>query len=171
MKLKNYIFLIAICVASISCKVNYSFTGASIAPDVKTVSVQYFQNNASLAPNNINQVFTEALKDIISTQTSLSTVPKFGDVRFQGAIVSYSVAPMAVQSSGGTNTAAFNRLTISVDVKFENTKDDKLSYSQTFTNFSDFSATANLNVEQGRLIKEISNKIVQDIFNKSFVNW
>jgi hypothetical protein len=76
-----------------------------------------------------------------------------------------------VQSSGGNNSAALNRLTISVDIKFENTKDDKLSYSQTFSNFADFSASTNLANEQGRLMKEISNKIVQDIFNKSFVNW
>lgn len=150
---------------------NYSFSGASIDPAIKTVSIQYFQNNATLAPNNINQIFTEALKDIISTQTALNSVPKFGDVRFEGKISSYNVAPVAVQSSGGNNSAALNRLTISVDIKFENTKDDKLSYSQTFSNFADFSASTNLANEQGRLMKEISNKIVQDIFNKSFVNW
>jgi hypothetical protein len=124
-----------------------------------------------LAPNNVNQVFTEALKDIISTQTSLTSVPKFGDVRFEGKIMSYSVAPVAVQSTGGNNSAALNRLTIAIEMKFENTKDDKLSYTQTFTNFSDFSATANLTNEQSRLMKEISGKIVQDVFNKSFVNW
>lgn len=154
-----------------SCKVNYSFTGASIDPAVKTVSIQYFQNNTSLAPNNINQIFTEALKDIISTQTSLSLVPKFGDVRFEGAITSYSVAPVAIQSTGGTNSAALNRLTISVEIKFENTKDDKLSYTQTFTNFADFPSSATLISVENKLMKEISNKIVIDIFNRSFVNW
>jgi hypothetical protein len=166
--------LLAILLASLSlsaCKVNYSFTGASIDPAIKTVSIQYFQNNSSLAPNNINQVFTEALKDIISTQTSLGLVPKFGDVRFQGTVTSYSVSPIAVQSTGGSNTAAFNRLSISVEIKFENTKDDKLSYTQTFTYFSDFPSSANLINEQNRLMKEISSRIVQDIFNKSFVNW
>jgi hypothetical protein len=163
--------LFFILIACSSCKVNYSFSGASIDPSVKTISIQYFQNNASLAPNNVNQVFTEALKDIISTQTSLTSVPKFGDVRFEGKIMSYSVAPVAVQSTGGNNSAALNRLTIAIEMKFENTKDDKLSYTQTFTNFSDFSATANLTNEQSRLMKEISGKIVQDVFNKSFVNW
>ena len=167
-KVIYYLLILSLCS---SCKVNYSFSGASIDPAIKTVSIQYFQNNATLAPNNINQIFTEALKDIISTQTALNSVPKFGDVRFEGKVSSYNVAPVAVQSTGGNNSAALNRLTISVDVKFENTKDDKLSYSQTFTNFADFSSTANLANEQNRLMKEISNKIVQDIFNKSFVNW
>jgi hypothetical protein len=161
----------AIMMLLVACKVNYSFTGASIDPAIKTVSIQYFQNNASLAPNTINQVFTEALKDIISTQTSLNLVPKYGDVRFNGAIVNFNVSPAALQSSGGNNAAAINRLTITVEMKFENTKDDKLSYSQTFTNFADFPTTSNLITEQNRLMKEISNKIVQDIFNKSFVNW
>jgi hypothetical protein len=168
--MRSFLFLI-ILIGVCSCKVNYSFTGASIDPAIKTVSIQYFKNNASLAPNNINQVFTEALKDIISTQTSLGLVPKFGDVRFEGTVTNYSVAPVAVQSSGGSNAAALNRLTITVEIKFENTKDDKLSYNQTFTNFSDFPTSANLINEQSRLMKEISNKIVQDIFNKSFVNW
>jgi len=173
-KLKRYIvniFTILFVMTISSCKVNYSFTGASIAPDVKTVSIQYFQNTAPIAPNNINQVFTEALKDIISTQTNLSAVPKYGDVRFEGTVSSYSVSPLAVQSVGGSNSAQLNRLTIIVDVKFENTKDDKLSYSQSFSNFADFSASTNLTTEQTRLVKDISQKIVQDIFTKSFVNW
>ena len=49
------------------CKTHYSFSGASIPPEAKTVSVEYFQNNASLAPPTLSQTFTEALRDKLSS--------------------------------------------------------------------------------------------------------
>ena len=50
---------------------NYSFTGASIAEDVKTVSVKTFQSYAPLANANLSQTFTEELKDKFLSQTNL----------------------------------------------------------------------------------------------------
>ena len=44
------------------CKV-YSFTGASISSDIKTVSIKYFPNKASIVQPSLSQVFTEKLKD------------------------------------------------------------------------------------------------------------
>ena len=118
------------CIIALGCKVNYSFTGASIAEDVKTVSVKTFQSYAPLANANISQTFTEALKDKFISQTNLDLIAKDGDLRFEGSITGYNVTSVAIQ---GNETAALNRLTITVKVKFTNTKDEKLDYE---TNFS-----------------------------------
>jgi hypothetical protein len=156
-----------------SCKVNYSFTGASIAPDVKTVSIQYFSSFAPLAKPTYSQVFTEALRDIFLSQTNLSFVQKNGDLQFEGAVTAYNAAPIAIQGTGanGLNQAAQNRLSITVKVKFVNNKDDKHNFETTFTRFADFPSTTALAAEEDRLIKEINNQLVQDIFNKAVINW
>ena len=94
---------------------HYSLSGASIPPEAKTISVQYFQNLASLAPPTLSQTFTEALRDKLSSQTRLTLVNKAGDLAFEGSISGYSTAPISIQS---TDQAALNRLTITVNVKY-----------------------------------------------------
>ena len=96
---------------------SYSFTGASIAPEVKTFSVDYFPNFTQLGPPLLSQLFTEKLKDLFLAQTSLKLVERNGDLRFEGKITNYRTAPVAIQAN---DKAASNRLTITVLVKFIN---------------------------------------------------
>lgn len=152
-----------------SCKVNYSFTGASIPPDVKTISVQTFPNYAPLVQPILSQTFTEALKDKFQAQTNLQLVSRGGDLSFEGSITGYNVAPISIQS--GTDVAAQTRLTITVSVKFSNAKNEKQNFETSFSRFADFESTKSLATEEERLIKEINEQLVQDIFNKAVVNW
>jgi len=93
----------------ISCKVNYGFKGISIPPEAKTISVAFFQNNAAMASPSESQKFTEKMRDMVSSQTNLALTKQNGDLQFEGAIVDYSVAPVAVQS---TDQAALNPLCV-----------------------------------------------------------
>jgi outer membrane lipopolysaccharide assembly protein LptE/RlpB len=151
-----------------SCKIHYSLSGASIPPEAKTVSVQYFQNNASLAPPILSQAFTESLRDKLSSQTRLSLTTKGGDLAFEGSITGYSTAPIAVQSS---DQAALNRLTITVNVKYTCAFDEKKNFEQSFTRYSDYPSTKSLSTEEDRLIKEINEQLIQDIFNRALNDW
>lgn len=153
-----------------SCKVGYSFSGASIAPDVKTVSIKTFQNVAPLAQPTLSQSFTESLKDIFITQTNLSLLEKGGDLQFEGKITGYNVAPVAIQGNQ-VSTASLNRLTITVQVKFVNTKDEKQNFEQSFSRFADFDASRNLSTVENELIKDINSQLSQDIFNRAVTNW
>jgi hypothetical protein len=146
----------------------YSFTGASISPDDKTVTVQYFPNNAPLIQPSLSQVFTEKLKDKFVSQTNLNLVNKGGDLYFEGAITGYDIKPMAIQ---GNDQAALNRLTITVSVKFVNKKDEKRSYETSFTRYTDYASTINLSTVEDDLIKDVTTQLVGDIFNKAFINW
>lgn len=148
---------------------SYSFTGASISPDVKTVSIQYFANNASLVVPTLSRVFTDALKDYFTSQTNLILVDRNGDLNLEGAITGYSVQPIAIQ---GNETAAQNRLTISVTVKFTNKKNEKQDFeNKTFSRYQDYPSSQNLATVQDQLIKEIDDQLIQDIFNQAVVNW
>ena len=146
----------------------YSFTGASISPDVKTVSVQYFPNRAATIQPTLSQVFTERLKDYFLEQTNLSLEADVGDLNFSGEIVKYEIKPIAIQAN---EQAAQNRLTIVVKVKFENTKDESKNFEQKFSRYADYDSSQSLaNVEED-LIEQITNELAEDIFNKAVVNW
>lgn len=151
-----------------SCSVKYSFTGTSIDPAVKTVSIAYFESFAPLAKPTLSQVFTEALKDRFIQQTNLSLVKSSGDLQFKGKIVNYETRPVAIQ---GNETAALNRLTITVEVEFVNVKDDSRNFKQNFSRFEDYSSNQALSSVEDALIESINEQLIQDIFNKAVSDW
>ncbi len=143
-------------------------TGASISPEVKTISIRFFQKTAGLGPASLGQTFTEALKDKFISQTNLSLVERDGDLTFEGSIPGYTIMPLAIQAN---EIAAQNRLSITVNVKFTNLKDEKQNFETTFTRFADFESTLNIASVEDQLIKEINEQIIDDIFNKAVINW
>lgn len=162
------IFYILVGFLAVGCSVNYSFTGASIAEDVKTVSVKTFQSYAPLANANLSQTFTEELKDKFLEQTNLDLAARDGDLQFEGSIVGYSVTSVAIQ---GNETAALNRLTITVKVKFVNTKDKEANFESNFSRYLDYDSSQNLASIEDELIRDINDQLTQDIFNKAVSNW
>lgn len=151
-----------------ACKIKYSFTGASISPDIKTVSIQYFQNYAPIVQPTLSQVFTEKMKDKFTSQTNLSLVKSSGDLNFEGSITSYSTQPIAIQ---GNETAAMNRLTITINVKFTNAKNEKQNFEKPFSFYADYDSKISLAAKENELIKQITDRLVDDIFNASVSNW
>ncbi len=147
----------------------YSFSGASISPDIKTVAVGFFENNAPLVVPTLSQSFGEMLKDRIVTQTGLSLIrTSDADIEFEGQITDYNTRPIAIQ---GNEIAGQNRLTISVKVKFINNKEIEKSFESTFIRYADYPGDRNLTDVENDLIRQISTQLVDDIYNKAFVNW
>lgn len=163
---RNILLYLALLLSS--CKVNYSFSGAAIAPDVKTIAVKYFTKSAPLGPTTLMQTFTEKLKDKFLRETNLSPVNGSGDLTLEGSITAYSISPQAIQAN---ETAARNRLSITVNVKFTNLKDEKQNFETSFTRFSEYSSSQNLISIEESLISEISDQLVDDIFNRAVINW
>lgn len=167
--MKLFIYIIGfLFLSSFGCKVNYSLTGADIEPTVESVSVAFFINNAPLAHPNTGQLFTESLKDIMLNQTRLQLVANKGDIQYEGSITGYEVRPVAIT---GTETASVNRLTITVQVKYTNTKNEKKNFESSFTRFADFESSQQLSSIEENLIGQINDQLVQDIFDKSLSNW
>jgi len=150
------------------CKISYSFSGASISADVKTLSIQYFQNRASLVQPGLSQKLTDALIDKCKAQTNLSLTNSIGDVNFEGEISDYNTRPLTV---GADAQAATNRFTIAVKVKFTNTVQPEYSYEQTFSRYEDYRSDLDLSAVEAELTEKIIELIVEDIFNRAFVNW
>ena len=146
----------------------YSFTGASISADIETVSVDYFQNNASMVQPTLSNIMTERLKDQFISQTNLSLTDAIGDLQFKGEITGYVVKPIAIQAN---ETAAQNRLTISVKVTFINNLDENQNYSQSFSHYADFDSSQDLSSIETELIDQIVVVLSENIFNKAVANW
>ena len=146
----------------------YSFTGASISPDVKSVSIDLFPSYAALAPPNMPQLFTETLRDKFVSLTNLDLIKNNADIRFKGSITNYRTSPVAIQ---GNETAALNRLTVTVSVEYTDTKNPDASFEKQFSRFADYESSKNLTDVEQTLIIEINDQLVQDIFNESVVNW
>ena len=146
----------------------YSFSGASIPPEAKTVSVLYFPNQAPLINPLLSDQFTTALRDAMMNQTSLDMVESGGDLAFEGEIVDYRTTPVAITSD---QTAALNRLTITVNVRFVNTFDESKSFETKFSHYEDYPSEQELTSVQESLTSVIVEALVEDIFNKALVNW
>ena len=155
-----------------SCKINYSFTGASISPLVKTVFIDLFNNRARVVNPTLSQVFTEKMKDKFVSQTSLSLQRDQGDLEFSGEIVSYDVKPLSIQTSEqGRDFASMNRLTVTVKVIFTNNKDHEQDFKTNFSAYYDWESTQALTNIENEAINQITEQLVEDIFNKSVANW
>jgi hypothetical protein len=146
----------------------YSFTGGSITPGMKTVSVPLFENNAPIVVPILSQAFTETLKDRIRTQSPLSFVRSEGQASFQGRITGYDIRPVSLQGNN-TGIAGQTRLTITVQVKYNNTLKPDENFDQSFSRFRDF--TGSLNAKEQQLIKDINQQLAEDIYNRAFANW
>lgn len=162
------LFLGLLSVVFAACKISYSFTGASIAPNVKTFSVSYFPNRAKLVNPNMSQQFTDGLQEKLIKQTSLNQISENGDLEFSGQITEYDVRPMNIVQG---DLAAQNRLTISVKVKFTNNKDHTQDWDKTFSAYEDFESSNSLSTVEDQLVPEIIKKLTDDIFNASVANW
>jgi hypothetical protein len=165
---KTFIVTVFILLFITACKVNYSFTGASISPEVKTMTIANFPNKALTVVPTLSRDFTEGLRDYFTSNTNLSLVERGGDLTIEGSITGYTILPVAIQ---GNETAGLNRMTISVAVKFTNRTNEKQNFETTFSRFQDYNSSQALNTVQGPLIEIIIKQLSEDIFNKSVVNW
>ncbi len=167
--LRNVLTGIFFLILMAGCSVNYSFTGASISANVKTISVPYFPNKSTTVIPTLSRTITDALRDYYTSQTNLVMVERNGDLQVDGEITGYVVQPVAIQ---GNETAAMNRLTITVKVKFTNKIEEKQSFEDaTFSRYLDYPVSRDLSTIQEELILGITEQLVQDIFNKTVVNW
>ena len=146
----------------------YSFSGASIPAEAKTVSVQYFPNHAQLINPMLSNDFSSALRDAMMNQTTLELIDSGGDLAFEGEITDYRTTPVAITAA---QTAAMNRLTITVNVRFSNRFDESKEFEQSFSHYEDYPSDQDLNSVQESLTATIIEALVEDIFNKALVNW
>ena len=152
---------------------NYSFTGASIPLGTETFQVNFFENDAgndlgSIFEPGLDRDFTSSLQNILQNQTNLQLVSQDGDLVYEGEIIEYRVSPMTATSE---LTAAQNRLTISVNVRFINIKNEEDDFENRFSFYYDYPAEIQLMNVKSEAHDIIFQRLTQDIFNASLAKW
>jgi len=167
--IKSSLLIIIIGLAFTACKVSYSFTGGTLSADVKTFSVQFFQNRAPLVNPNLSDKFTEDLKEKFRSRTSLDEiVDGEGHLNFSGEITGYQTKAMDISSA---DMASTNRLTVTIRVKFTNEIEPDNDFDKSFSAFEDFDSSKQLADVENELVELILEKIIDDIYTQSVVNW
>jgi hypothetical protein len=165
--MKHIIAIISAIALVGSCGI-YSFTGTSIQPDVKTITIPYVENKAIRVNPSLSNDITEALQDKFRKLTSLTQVETDGDLELVCEITGYDVKATAVTAD---EVAAQNRLTVTVKVEFSNRKYPEDDVSKSFSAYADYDSNNSLDAVEGSLCEEIIEKLCEDIFNATVAQW
>ena len=170
--IKNQFISLMLLVFTFGCGI-YSFTGASIPAGAKSFQVNYFENQAGSRPGStvepgVDRDFTLELQDLILNQTNLNLVSSNGDLVYEGEIVEYSVTPM---TSTANLTAAQNRLTVTINLRYTNVNNEEDDFESRFSFFYDFPAEQQLYDIKGAAHDEIFERLTQNIFNATLAKW
>ena len=157
-------------VAAVSCSISYKMNGAALDYSIyKTISISEFPIRAALVYPPLQQTFENKMIDMVTRQTRLRVIDSNNsDLRLEGEITGYSLSPQAVNDNA---YASQTRLTITVRVKFINSKDSSQDVDQTFSAYRDFSSDQMLTDVQDELCSQISDELTNLIFNATLGNW
>ncbi len=163
--------ILALCLAAFAvsaCGI-YSFSGTSIKPDVKTITINYFEYKAMKVNPSLSNDLTEAVRNQFRRMTSLEQLDMDGDLEITGQVTGYDVRASAVTAG---DVAAMNRLTVTVKVDFTNRKYPEEDFTgKSFSAYADYESTTSLDAVESTLCAEIIDKIVEDIFNATVAQW
>ncbi len=168
MKIRAIISLLVVWMLT-ACTGGYSFTGASIPPGAKTISVATFPNYAPIVNPQLSQKLTDELMQMFSSQTPLDVMSsEGGDLHVEGEIVGYETRAAALSSN---DEVSMNRLTVTIKVRFTNNIDPEANFEQQFSRYRDYPASRDFSSVESSLVGEIVTELCEDVFNKSVVNW
>ncbi len=168
MKIKIGFAVFIILIFTSSCKAKYSMENLNIG-EAKSFQVNLFENNAHIIEPGLHQNFTQTLQEIIQNKTGLELVNSNGDLFYDGEITEYRISPTTATAQ---NTAAQNRLTISVKVHFLNKEKENTEFDKSFSFFYDYSGNQELLGDLKETAhKEIFNRLTQDILLASLDDW
>lgn len=152
-----------------ACHISYKFNGSALNYDVyKTINISDFPIRAPLVYPPLQSEFENRLLNTVTRQTRLQEVDGNADLEMTGEITGYSLSPQAV---GENAYASETRLTITVHVKYTDNINPANSIDQTFTAYRQFSASLLLIDVQDELCQQISDELVDLIFNATLGNW
>ena len=161
--------LMVILLMATACTVSYKFNGASINYDIiKTISLESFPNRAVYQWGPMESMFNNALSDIYANQTKLQQVARGGDLSLSGEITSYDQVNKSISSDG---YSSMMQLKMTVNVRFENTKNHSEDFERQFSASREFDASQQLNDVQEELVNQMIDEIVEQIFNATVANW
>ncbi|PRY15721.1 lipopolysaccharide assembly protein [Pontibacter ummariensis] len=153
-----------------SCGI-YSFTGTTISPDIKSITIQTFENSTGEGPSNLSLIVTNNFKEYYRRNTNLILAQGEGDLQLEGQIVSFTYTPAAIQREGQQDIAGLNRLTLGVQIRFANAKQPEKDFDRLFSISQDFPQDLDITQLSTAQIEQLTERLVADVFNKTVADW
>ena len=161
----NLFVIIAFVVGLSSC---YSFKGASLDPNLKTIQVSNIRMETAGGPTNLGLTVNEKLKEYFQRNTVLKLTNQNPDLLVEGTIVGYELTPQAPTTD---DKAGLNRLTLRVNFIVTNRLDEEKNFEQEFSFYQDFPQNQTLTQVEKSLIPKLTDQIILDLFNKIAGDW
>lgn len=162
--------LVSLCLMAWSLMLTscYSFKGASLAPELKTMQIANLRMETAGGPSNLSLIANEQLKEYFQRNTSLKLSNTNPDLLLEGSIVAYELSPQAPTSD---DKAGLNRLTLRINFKLSNRLDENKNFEQEFSFYQDFPQNQTLSQVEKSLIPKLLDQIILDLFNKIAGDW
>jgi hypothetical protein len=165
--LLNALFIIAGLVNFTSC-CSYSFTGASVPPHLKTISIPVADDRSGAGVPGLRELFTTMLTQKFIDDNTLRVSDRVNaNASLDCTISSYSDAPAVVS---GANNVTTRRITIGVQVIYKDLVKRKNIFEQTFSNYGDYSGNGGL-TEKNAAINIAVDKITEDVLLAAVSGW
>lgn len=169
MILKSYLkILISLICCSIGLSSCYSFKGASLSQELKSIQITNVRIEAAGGPTNLGLEVNEKLKEYFQRNTSLKLSTQNPDLLLEGTIVGYELSPQAPTSD---DKAGLNRITLRILFKLTNRLDEEKNFEQEFSFYQDFPQNQTLSQVEKALIPKMVDQIILDLFNKIAGDW
>lgn len=167
--MRNLLLILLSFLSLTACTISYKLNGASIDyTTTQTISFEYIPIKASLVYAPLAVTFNDKLQQKYINQTRLEQVKTSGDLQISGAITGYSLSNQAINTDA---YATVTRLTIKVKIKFVNKHNKSENFEKEFSQYEDFDASRLLTDVQDELCEQITDKLVEEIFNATVANW
>jgi hypothetical protein len=146
----------------------YSFTGASVPPHLKTITIPLVDDQSGFGEAGLREDFTRELTNLFINDNSIRVADRStADAMLSGVIVSVTDAPSVVQ---GGEQVSQRRITMSVKFAFQDMKLRRKIWEKSFSNWGDYESGGGLSQRQTGL-KEATRKLSEDVLLETVSGW
>ena len=151
-----------------SCGV-YSFRGNNPPEGIKTIAIPIFEDNSGFSEPGIKEQFTELIKNKVITDNIFIMADKtVSDGVLKGTVTGIADEPLVIS---GDNSVTKRKTTITVLIRFENIKKQKVILEKTYSNWGEYNSSGNTFSERKAGISSAIDKITDDIVTDIESNW
>lgn len=157
---------VGLSLAALGCP--YSFTGASVPPNWKTIAIPLAEDQSGYGEPGLREEFTTMLTTLFINDNSLQVSERTtSDLILSGRIATVADAPASV---GGEEQVRTRRVTMTVRYRLQDMTTRRDVWEKTFTNWGEYPWTGGPSqVREG--LNEAMRKLTEDILLETVSGW
>lgn len=170
MKLKKMLLPILLSFVIAGCAgCPYSFTGASLPADMKSIAIPIFEDLSGFGEAGLREKITDELRRKFTDDNTLKISDrKISDTILEGAILSVRDEPSVIT---GAERVSTRRITLSVKAIFTDMRSRKTIWEKNFSQWGDYDATGGGIASRQTGFQTAIEKLTEDILIATVSDW